>query len=96
MANMTDAFENTLLDAIAGVTTNLSTTMALALFTADPTDTGSVVNELSGDGYARKLLSGTFSSATGTTGTTTNTGVIDNINTQRDNQFNILIQCIIG
>ena len=77
MANMTNAHENEYLDGITGVTqyTTPGTTY-LALFTADPTDTGSVANELSGSGYARVSLSGKFSAATGTDGTTSNTSEI--------------------
>ena len=77
MSNMVDSFENDVLDGITGVTTLFSSGMALALFTADPTDTGSVVNELVGSGYARKLLSTLFSSATGTAGSVSNTAQID-------------------
>lgn len=77
MANMTDALELEILDGITGVTSLFSSTMALALFTAAPTDTGSVTNELTGNGYARKALTGLFSSATGTTGISSNTSVIN-------------------
>ena len=75
--NMTDAFENDILDGVTGVSqyTSPSTTY-LALFTADPTDTGSVSNELSGSGYARLSLSGKFSAATGTGGSVSNTSEI--------------------
>jgi len=76
MANLTNTMENDLLDMLTGVTTTISSTMALAIFTASPTDTGSVTNELSGSGYERKLLSGLFSSATGTDGTSSNTSAI--------------------
>ena len=77
MANLTDAYENELLDGITGVTSLFSSTVHLALFTADPTDTGSVTNELTGGAYARKSLSGLFSAATGTAGSVSNTSVID-------------------
>lgn len=77
MANMTDASEREVLDGYVGVTNLFSTGVALAIFSADPTDTGSVANELSGNGYERKLLTGLFSAATGTDGTTSNTLVID-------------------
>lgn len=72
MANMTDAFKNEILDGITGVTTLFSAGMYLALFTADPTDTGSVLNEVSGGSYARVALSGKFSAASGTGGTSAN------------------------
>ena len=74
--NLTDTMENDLLDALVGVTTVLSSTMSLAIFSGNPTDTGSVATELSGGGYARKLLSGLFTTATGTDGTTSNTSAI--------------------
>ena len=74
MANLTDVMENQLLDALTGVTTVLSTTMSIALFTADPTDTGSVTNEYTLNGSQRLLLSGLFSAATG--GTSANTSII--------------------
>ena len=74
---MVDGFENDVLDGISGVTSLFSATMAVALFTADPTDTGSVTNEMSGNGYARKLLAGLFSTATGTAGSVSNTSQID-------------------
>lgn len=77
MSNMVDGFENDVLDGISGVTALFSAGMALALFTADPTDVGLVTNELSGNGYERKLLSGLFSSATGTDGSVSNTSQID-------------------
>lgn len=66
MANMTDGMENELLDGITGVAqyTTPATTY-LALFTADPTDAGSVANEVSGGGYARISLNGEFSGASG-------------------------------
>ena len=67
MANMTDSLENKVVDGVSGVTTLLSSTMYLALFTADPTDTGSVINELSGNGYTRIALTGKFPSASGGT-----------------------------
>ena len=77
MANMTNKFENDVLDGITGVTSLFSAGMSLALFTADPTDAGSVVNEMIGNGYERKLLSGLFPSATGTEGSVSNSSVID-------------------
>lgn len=75
MANMTDAMENQIVDGITGVTSLFSSTMSLALFTADPTNTGSVVNEYTGNGYARKPLTTLFSSASG--GTASNTSAVD-------------------
>ena len=77
MANMVDALENLHLDGIVGVTSLYSSGIAMAVFTADPGDAGSVVNEMTGNGYERKLLAGLFSAATGTDGTTSNTSIID-------------------
>jgi len=77
MANMTDAHENEYLDGITGVTQYTTPAITyLAIFTADPTDTGSVANELTGNGYARKSLAGLFSLATGTDGSVSNTSLI--------------------
>lgn len=75
MANMVDAMENEIVDGVTGVTSLFSATMSLALFTADPTDTGSVTNEYTGNGYARKTLATHFGSASG--GTASNTSQID-------------------
>ena len=77
MANMTNDLENDLLDAICSVTQYTSpATVYLALFTADPTDLGTVTSEVSGGSYARKSLSGLFTAATGTTGISANTSTI--------------------
>ena len=78
MSALVDGYENSLLDGLTGVTPlTTPTTVYLALFTADPTDTGSVTNELTGNGYARKSLAGLFSAATGTSGSVSNTSVIN-------------------
>jgi len=78
MANLVDGYENELLDGLTGVAAlTTPTTVYLALFTADPTDTGSVTNELSGSGYARQSIAGKFSAATGTAGSVSNTTAID-------------------
>ncbi len=77
MANLTNYGENKTLDGITGVTSMYSSTMALAFFTADPTDTGSVTNEYTSNGCARVLLSGLFSAATGTDGTSSNTSIVE-------------------
>jgi len=76
MSNMTNAHENRELDAVTGVTSDLSATMSIALFSADPTDAGLVTNELSGNGYARALLTDIFSANTGTDGVTSNTATL--------------------
>ena len=78
MSALVDGYENELLDGLTGVTPlTTPTTVYLAVFSADPTDTGSVTNELTGGGYARKSLSGLFSAATGTAGSVSNTSVIN-------------------
>lgn len=68
MANMTDSLEKLLLDGLLGVTPYTTpTNVYMALFTANPTDTGSVTNELTAatdPGYTRQLLTGKFSTAT--------------------------------
>lgn len=75
MANLTNAYELELLDGLVGETAlTTPTTVYVALFTADPTDTGSVANELTGNGYARKSLATTFGSAA--SGTTSNTSAV--------------------
>ncbi len=85
MANLTNGYENELLDGLTGVTPlTTPTTVFLALFTADPTETGAVANELSGGGYARKSTAGLFSAATGTDGTSSNTSVIDFVTATAD------------
>ena len=77
MASMVDGLENELLNGLLGVAQYTSPPeLFLALFTADPTDTGSVVNEQAGSGYARVSLTGSFSLATGTTGVSANTSII--------------------
>ena len=77
MANMTDALELALLDGLTSVTQYTSPAIVyLALFTADPTDTGSVANEVSGTSYARVSLATKFTAATGTTGVSANTSAI--------------------
>ena len=74
MANMTDRLEKLLLDGLLGVTPYTTpTTVYLAFFTADPTDTGDVTNEVSGGAYSRQSLAGKFATATGTLGFSLNT-----------------------
>jgi len=65
MANLTNAYEKILLDALTGVTPWTSpTTVYISLHTADPTESGLVTDELSGDGYSRISLNNVFPSAT--------------------------------
>lgn len=78
MAILVDGYENELLDGLTGVTQLTTPAIVyLALFTADPTDTGSVTNELTSPGYARQSIAGLFSAATGTNGTSSNTSEIN-------------------
>ena len=78
MANLTDRYENKLLDGFTGVVPLTTPAIIyLALFTADPTDAGSVVSELSGNGYARKSLAGLFPAASGTDGSVSNTSIVN-------------------
>ncbi len=77
MANLVNAAENELLDGYTGVTQyQTPATTYLAAFTADPTETGSVAAEMSGNGYARKSLSGLFPAATGTGGSVSNDALV--------------------
>lgn len=65
MAQMTNLLEKEIVDGLTGVTQYTSpATIYLALFTADPSDTGSVANEATGTGYARQSLAGKFSAST--------------------------------
>lgn len=77
MANLTNYGENKTLDGITGVTSMYSSSQSLAFFTADPTDTGSIASEYSSNGCARVLLSGLFSAATGTDGSSSNTSLVE-------------------
>lgn len=78
MAALTDGYENELLDGLTGVSPlTTPTTVYLALFTADPTDTGSVVNEYQLNGCARVSIAAKFPAATGTAGSVSNTVQID-------------------
>ena len=75
MANMTDSLEKEIIDGILGVTQYTSpVTVYLALFTGDPTDTGSVISEATGINYTRLSLASLF--AASTDGTSTNTSAI--------------------
>ena len=75
MAILVDSYENKILDGLLGVAAlTLPSEVFLALFTADPTETGDVTSELSGDGYNRVTLSGMFQGAV--SGDSKNTAVI--------------------
>jgi hypothetical protein len=77
MSQMTDYLEKKLLDHTLGKAAyTMPTTVYLALFTADPTDTGSQTNEVSAGGYARQAITSTMSAAGATSGQSTNGGAI--------------------
>ena len=83
--NMTDYLEKKMLDSILGVAAyTFPATTYLALFTADPTDTGSVVNEIAEISYQRVSLNGKFSAASGTSGISSNSDVISYALAQTD------------
>ena len=72
MANMTDSFEKEILDGVLGVTAlTTPATVYLALFLADPTESGDVTNEVVADDYARLSLDTLFSAATSDTSVNT-------------------------
>lgn len=79
MGNLTHGYENKILDGLTGVAPlTTPTTTYLALFSADPTNTGDVANELpTGTGYGRIATTGKFPSATGIVGTVANDVQID-------------------
>ena len=65
MANMTNALEKEIVDGLVSVTQYTSPAIVyLALFTADPTETGSVTNEVSGTNYARVSIATKFTAST--------------------------------
>lgn len=77
--NMTDYTEKKLLDHLLGKAAyTMPTTVYLALFTADPTDTGSLTNEVSAtnSGYARQAVTASMSATNATTGVSSNSNVI--------------------
>jgi hypothetical protein len=55
----------------------MPTTVYLALFTADPTDAGTLTNEASGTGYARVAITSLFGSFDLTTGIAVNSSDVD-------------------
>jgi hypothetical protein len=70
--NLTDYAEKKLLDHVLGVASYAMPTLYLALFTADPTETGSLTNEVVGNGYSRQSIA--FTATTSGTGATSNSG----------------------
>jgi hypothetical protein len=90
--NLTDFLENELLDHSLGVGSwTMPAVVKLALFTADPTDTGDLTNEITGGAYARQTVAFTaagggstsndadvtFPQATADWGTVTHIGVMN-------------------
>lgn len=70
--NMTNYLEKKLLDHTLNVASYAFPTLHLALFTADPTETGDLTNEVANAGaYARQALVSKFSAATTETSATT-------------------------
>lgn len=64
MAALSDYAENKVLDHLLGVSEfTMPSTVYLALFTSDPTDTGQAGTEVSGGGYVRQAV--TASAASG-------------------------------
>lgn len=62
--NMTDYLEKKLLDHTLNVASYTFPTLHLALFTADPTETGVLTNEVANAGaYARQALNAKFTAA---------------------------------
>ena len=72
--SMTDNWENTLLDATTGKSGITATTIYLALFTTDPTETGTAGTEVSGGSYARVAITASMGNAAN--GSTSNTADI--------------------
>jgi hypothetical protein len=89
--SFTNAFETDVLEwALTTTSVTRPTAWYVALFTSDPTDTGSAGTELSGSAYARVAATFTvsgdtatnsgaveFSAATGSWGTVTHIGIYD-------------------
>ena len=77
MGNTTDYLEKKLVEGVMGVTSYTTPSeVFLALFTADPTDTGDVTNEVSAAEYNRVSLAGKFDVLGDTSGTLYNTSDI--------------------
>lgn len=76
MSQMTNYLENKLLDHTLGKAAyTMPTTVYLALFTADPTETGSIAGEVpTGVGYSRQAITTTMSVAA--SGSSANSGAI--------------------
>lgn len=77
-SNLTNYVQTKLLDHVLGLTAYTKpTTVYLALFSSDPTETGIAGTEITGGGYARQAI--TFSASTNSAGlaTTSNSGAIN-------------------
>jgi hypothetical protein len=72
----TDYYRKKALDNFTGVASYVQPTLYLALFTADPTESGSLAHEVSGTSYARQSLAGVMGAAD-STGFCVNTSVIN-------------------
>lgn len=71
----TDYYRKKAIDDLTGIAPFSPPTLYLALFTADPTETGSLTSEVTAGGYARQSLSGVMGAAD-TTGFSVNTTAI--------------------
>lgn len=65
-----------LVDLLTGNGSYVSPTLYLALFSADPGDSGSLASEIAGGGYARQSLAGKMGAADATTGLSLNTSTV--------------------
>ena len=77
MSMATDYLEKKIVDHVLGKAAyTMPGTTYLALFTANPTDTGSQAGEVSAGGYARQAISTAMGASDATTGTSSNTSAI--------------------
>jgi hypothetical protein len=79
MASMTSYLQKRLLDHSLGLTTfTMPTTVYLGLHTANPSETGSIVAEVSvtGTGYARNAITSKMNATDSVTGITSNNAAI--------------------
>ena len=72
MSQMTDYLEQRICNHVLGKSAYAMPTVFLALFTANPGETGSQASEVTGGGYARQPLTAAMGTAGATTGTATN------------------------
>lgn len=73
MNSLTNYAERRLLDAANGVAAIATGNRFVALFTADPTETGSTAAEVTGGGYARQALPIAAAATDGSNGTSATT-----------------------